>query len=400
MKLVDEIRWRSRQKLRNFPRLKRRLLTIRDEGRGLKDSLLYGLFPGLASARPTGLYLSIIGACNLKCRGCRYWVDFMKGKRLGLEEVKVILEEARRRNIWYIRFYGGEPLLHPELEEMVAYGTSLGHKCWISTNGIRLKKRLDGLADAGVTEIQIGVYGADDVYDWYTQVPGAFQRFEASMAYLARRRPGQVRTVLSWLLMRPTVEPKHFRRIADVAEQYNLDLQVDLLHYSYQYFCQGEDRSLRITADQRDPLLRTVDEMHAFRRRRPDLFRLDPASINSIPDWVLKEKEMRVPCHMYDQCLWLGPDGTLKLCQAYFEIGNLRQESLGELIDRARGNGWARKMRELDCPNCQCLFPSRTRRHLPTRLKYGFLQQNGNGTDRSGKPGAITGSENINPHGQ
>lgn len=384
MNLSDEIRWRSRRALRSFPRLKQGLLTLRDESRCLKDSLVYSLFPGMVSAQPTGLYISILGACNLKCRGCRYWNDFMKGERLGLDEVKEVLEEARNRNIWYIRFYGGEPLLHPELKQMVEYGAGLGHKCWISTNGIRLKQQIDALIDAGLAELQIGVYGTGEEYDWYTQTPGAFQRFEASMAYLAERKGPPVRTVLSWLLMRPTVQPEHFRRMAGFAERYNLELQIDLLHYSYQYFSQGEASSLRITADQREPLLRTVDEMHAFRERRPDLFLLDQAAINSVPDWVLKEEQMRVPCHMYDQCLWLGPDGTLKLCQAHFEVGNIRQDSLGTLISRARGNGWARKMRELDCPNCQCLFPSRTRRHLPTRLKYRFLQRNGAGSKNNG----------------
>lgn len=42
----------------------------------------------------------------------------------------------------------------------------------------------------------------------------------------------------------------------------------------------------------------------------------------SITDWLLKGPEMRVPCDAY--CMvWVGADGSVKLCCVTFLLGSL-----------------------------------------------------------------------------
>ena len=87
---------------------------------------LHSTFPGLIRPRPARLFLSLTGRCNWRCEGCRYERDFMVGEQLTLDVVKGVLEDARDAGIHRVRLYGGEPLLHPDLTEIVAYCRQLG----------------------------------------------------------------------------------------------------------------------------------------------------------------------------------------------------------------------------------------------------------------------------------
>ncbi len=52
----------------------------------------------------------------------------------------------------------GEPLLHPELTDIIKVGTSLGFKCAITTNGTLLPELCDGLCDSGLYKISISLH--------------------------------------------------------------------------------------------------------------------------------------------------------------------------------------------------------------------------------------------------
>src|SRR5215470_13862959 len=81
------------------------------------------LFPSIIEPDPTEIYLTLTSNCNLRCLGCRYGRDFMPGTQLPWDIVKGVLDDCKAINLRNIRFYGGEPLLHPELPRMVEHAT-------------------------------------------------------------------------------------------------------------------------------------------------------------------------------------------------------------------------------------------------------------------------------------
>lgn len=67
---------------------------------------------------PPFLYVSIINSCQLRCQGC--WVDVDAPRQMiTLEEMKRIIGEARRYGNRFYGLLGGEPLLHPQLFEIL-----------------------------------------------------------------------------------------------------------------------------------------------------------------------------------------------------------------------------------------------------------------------------------------
>ncbi|MGD8452823.1 MAG: radical SAM/SPASM domain-containing protein [Phycisphaerae bacterium] len=67
---------------------------------------------------PPFLYVSIINSCQLRCQGC--WVDVAAPRRMiTLEEMNRLIDEAKRYGNRFFGLLGGEPLLHPQLFEIL-----------------------------------------------------------------------------------------------------------------------------------------------------------------------------------------------------------------------------------------------------------------------------------------
>ncbi|VVB78457.1 7-carboxy-7-deazaguanine synthase [uncultured archaeon] len=102
------------------------------------------------------LQLFITNKCNLRCKGCFYSHKLGKGE-MSIEEYKKHVFD-NSKTIKKVIILGGEPTLHPNLEEMIQFNNSQDLRTTIYTNGHNLK-RLEN-ADLSKTQIRIGVYGS------------------------------------------------------------------------------------------------------------------------------------------------------------------------------------------------------------------------------------------------
>jgi len=119
---------------------------------------------------PREIQLEVTGACNLSCRMClvRY------RPKLGRTEGR--MDPARFRalldglpGLERVTLQGlGEPLLVPDLEEMVAAASARGVRVGFNTNATLLTAaRMTALADAGLDWLHVSVDGArPDTYAW------------------------------------------------------------------------------------------------------------------------------------------------------------------------------------------------------------------------------------------
>src|SRR5579864_3786155 len=81
-------------------------------------------------------------ACNLACPGCgkiQHPTEILR-KRLSVEDVIAAVDE---RGTPMVSIAGGEPLLHPDIGEMVAALVDRKVYVYLCTNAVLLKRRLD-----------------------------------------------------------------------------------------------------------------------------------------------------------------------------------------------------------------------------------------------------------------
>ena len=327
------------------------------------------LLPQVIQPDPTEIYVTLTANCNLRCVGCRYGRDFMPGAQLSWPVVRELLRDCQKLRINNIRLYGGEPLLHRELLKIVEYCSHLDLHCWLSTNGILLKDKIDDLYQAGLRRISIGYYGTGDAYNAYVQRTDRYRHLEAGVAYTRERFGMDVGMTLGWVLMRPTCSIEEVWRTWRFAEKYRTPIGVSLIHYSLPYFTEGPDRELQFKPEDRPVIENVVAELIRLKRIRPELVQQSVLALRSIPDWLIKGPDMRVPCDRY-RLIWIGADGTVQLCYVTFKLGNLNESRLADLAFTAEHRKASQDAFALRCPNCHCSYHHRIESHLPSRIRY------------------------------
>lgn len=356
-----------KQRIQN-PSVRKRLTQIENSYELVRNAAS-ALFPSLTVPSPRMLTVAITAKCNLRCVGCRYGRDYMTGQELPTEKVMELLRDAAAAGMSTVRLYGGEPLLHLGLPDMIRESIACGITPFVSTNGLILKRRLDSIVDAGLRIITFGYYGYGKTYDSYVGKTGAWDRFEAAVADARDRYKNELQLHMSYVLNTRTCSMPELNQAWQFSKRYDLAFHVDLVHYSLPYFSEGPDRELQFTPADSDRIGLVVAELANMKRERPDLYKEPAASIRSIPDWLLKGPNMRVPCDAYNM-IWVGADGSVRLCFVTFPMGNLFDTPLREMMFSPTHKAACIGANELACPNCHCSRDTRIVKHLPSLWRY------------------------------
>jgi cyclic pyranopterin phosphate synthase len=373
--------------LRKFPRL-RKVVSVANVSSDTVRHAAAAVLPQIIQPEPREIYLTLTANCNLRCVGCRYGRDFMHGSQLPFEMVRDVLDDCKAAGIQNIRLYGGEPLLHKDVVRMVEYSEGLGLHTLLTTNGILLKEKIDALYTAGLRNIGIGFYGTDDDYNHYVQRSDQYKRMERGVAYTRERYGMDIKMHLGWVLMRPSCNLNAIHEMWKFAEKYNTSVGVSLIHYSLPYFTEGPERELQFRPQDRDAINEAVDELIRLKRLRPGLIQQSELALRSVPDWLLKGPDMKVPCERY-RLLWVGADGTVQLCYVTFRLGDLHKTRLRDMLFTPEHKQAASDAFALKCPNCHCSYHNRIETNIAARLKYSWPIYPGRGGERRLEPTVV-----------
>ncbi len=116
-------------------------------------------------AKPLWLLAELTYKCPLQCPYCSNPLDFAGSRfkhELTTDEWSRVFREAKALGVLQLGLSGGEPLLRPDLESLVATAHQLGLYTSLITSAHRLtRERLAGLKGAGLDHVQISVQAAD-----------------------------------------------------------------------------------------------------------------------------------------------------------------------------------------------------------------------------------------------
>lgn len=327
-------------------------------------------WPSVIRARTEKITIAITAHCNLRCQGCRYGRDFMPGAQLPLEVVRALLEDAAAAKVPAVRLYGGEPLLHPDVVEMVQIANTLGVGCYMTTNALMLDKKIAALHAAGLRKVTIGYYGQDGDFDDYVQRPGRFARLVESLTETRRQfGPEDLDLQFNFLLSRRSANIEAVNEVVAFADRFQGSIHIDVVHYSLPYFQEGNDRELQFTPDDKPAVDRAIDHLLKLKSARPQLFTESEIAIASFADWALQQDQMKIPCDAR-KLLWVGADGSVMLCYVTFPLGNLHEQRLSDILYSKAHHDAAKGAFQLNCPNCHCEAASRVEKHAPSHRKY------------------------------
>jgi hopanoid biosynthesis associated radical SAM protein HpnH len=176
---------------------------------------------------PLIVELEPLFACNLACPGCgkiQYPTEVLR-KRLTVEEAVGAIEESGAP---MVSIAGGEPLLHPQIEQIVTELIKRKRFVYLCTNAILLKRRIDRFSPSPYFSWVVHLDGLKERHDEAVDRPGVFDTAVEAIR-LAKQRGFRVTTNSTFFT---TDSPK---TIQDVLDFLNDELKVDAMMISPAY---------------------------------------------------------------------------------------------------------------------------------------------------------------------
>jgi MoaA/NifB/PqqE/SkfB family radical SAM enzyme len=150
--------------------------------------------PGQKLFMPYGFVFNYSNRCNFKCKHCYTGsgsgdIESVQAEKdkgvLSLGDIKSLADQADDLGVYEIDIQGGEPLLFPNLFDILdALGIDR-YYTYITTNGWLLTQALaDKLAEAGVDRMSVSIdaFSAAE-HDWFRRKAGSYDRAIKALEY-------------------------------------------------------------------------------------------------------------------------------------------------------------------------------------------------------------------------
>ena len=153
--------------------------------------------------------------CNLRCIHC--YEGGRMTPELSTEDALKIVERLEEAGKPLTFVSGGEPLLREDIMLLLGRLKERGIRVILSTNGTLVDEGVARkLADLGVDNVAIPLYGPEEMHDAFTRVPGSHERVMRALKLLSDHGLGlTIKTVVARRVL------PHIRYLFDVARTFN-----------------------------------------------------------------------------------------------------------------------------------------------------------------------------------
>lgn len=150
------------------------------------------------------IYFYLTDGCNLRCCHCwiqpRFTGEKIRHQFIDLELVKSIVAQAKPLGLTSVKLTGGEPLLHPQIPEILAFIKNEGLSLVVETNGLLCNAEICRLiAGCKKAFVSVSIDAANaETHDAIRGVTGCFEAALAGVRNLveAGLRPQIIMTVM------------------------------------------------------------------------------------------------------------------------------------------------------------------------------------------------------------
>jgi MoaA/NifB/PqqE/SkfB family radical SAM enzyme len=325
----------------------------------IKKNLLEAPIP------PKNATLYITDKCNSRCLSCGVWKK-RPGPEAETNEWLAVLKDLKEAGISYLGFSGGEPLLRPDVTELIGKARELGFRFIdLCTNGVLLtRETLHRLAEAGLDRLILSIDGIGETHDRLRGVPGNFSQIEKALNAI---RQTSLTAIVQTNLVRLNLD--EIPRIIDLVSRYGQAWGMNIINDT-QYAFKEIDKHAIADFDLNEIEQILVILKKAINENGPRLL-LKKEYLPIIKEiLVARNLPFSIPCVSGFQTLYINSSMDLfSGCTAMPPIENLRRSSVGEIIRGVSFHQRIEAMYRRECPGCTCGIWQNVDHHLTQSLR-------------------------------
>ncbi|MBO9609387.1 MAG: pyrroloquinoline quinone biosynthesis protein PqqE [Paenibacillaceae bacterium] len=308
---------------------------------------------------PYALTAEVTHRCPLHCPYCSNPIELrQRENELPTPMWRDVLEQAGSLGVAQVHFTGGEPLLRPDLEQLVRHARETGLYANLITSGVGLsEERLRQLAEAGIDSIQLSVQASSAEL---ADTIAGFRAHELKRQAAKRIRASGIPLHMNVVLHRANLH--QIEAIVALCAEWGAQ-RLELANAQYYGWALRNIRQLLPRKEQ-------LQEAEAAFVRAQERFGHQLELLWILPDYY---EEYPKPCMggWGKLSLTVAPDGLVLPCTAAAEIRSLTFENVKERdlawiwhhspsFNAFRGYDWMPELckscerRELDYGGCRC----------------------------------------------
>lgn len=311
------------------------------------------------SSHPEAITFFLTRLCNLRCKMCGQWGEYgarnaQEGRvlkeHLSFIEIKKTLDEvsAFKPNI---TLFGGEPLIHPEVLEIIRYIKAKGLHCLVITNGVRLSDFAEAIVNAGLDELNISIDGSRELHDQIRGLAGAFDKIASGVDSINdfKRRLSRNKPLIN---IQCTINQYNYERLEEMLEVAER-LQANSLTFHNLIFLNQKaieaqkkvDAILNCSTKDWEGFVFEpgIDSQKLYQKLNAILCQKHPFKVDYFPNFsqeflLAYYDDVYVPenygsrCVSPWACVYVFPDGGVKPCLSNsYAFGNIKENSFSEI---------------------------------------------------------------------
>ena len=293
---------------------------------------------------PLAVNLELTHHCNERCRHC--YIDFTAPPPLPAEHWKRWLDELAEMGTLLLTISGGDPLLHPEFEEIYRHAHAGGFAIRLFSNCLKLDDQiLSLLNECKPLNVQTSLYGhTAELHDDITRTPGSFEK--TTLAVKRLREIG-LPVLMKSTWMQPNIA--HALEIEKLAYELGGDFQGSVRIMPART---GNDENTRLR-----PSMEQLTSLYSIERSKVRGWSIEPPAGNmALDEEEFTSNGLDYPCGAAIITMRIAPDGQVFPCVQFNKAGgNATQKPLREIWESSPWFEELRALRQSKAEECnQC----------------------------------------------
>lgn len=286
---------------------------------------------------PTRVELELTERCNLSCRFC-----YNSQKPVDSSHVMEILQRLAEEGIPEIVLTGGEPVLHPQFNDILRCCSAMFQKTMVQSNGTLINDSVaDLFAENEVYEVNISLHGSPKLHDALTLHEGSHENAVEAIKRLIHRN---VRVSSNFVMTKENIAGLE----SNLAELYQLGVHCMTLT---RFTPTGIGSANSQMALSREEIVEAIGVADRFSRTNTDVTVL---LANSMPFCALPHSLSSYcdHCHFGASRFYIDINGNVLMCgMSRVRLGNIMRETFAEM--KKNSQEFARHILGEDVPE-QC----------------------------------------------